>query len=158
MEFPSGWLTFDFQMKSIMKKLSLLLAALFLLSAFSSSNPNAMHSKKPYTILVLLNASPQWLSLNRDERSQFVEEELKPIFSKVNPAVEIRLFDSEYFHAAVSDFMIISTKDLNQYKLLIEMLRDSKIYGVPYFEVKDIIVGQEELFEDFNAHFKQEEQ
>ncbi|WP_421750315.1 darcynin family protein [Croceimicrobium sp.] len=141
-----------------MKKLSILIAVPLLLYAFSSANPNAMHSKKPYTILVLLNASPQWLSLNRDERSQFVEEDLNPIFRKVSPAVEIRLFDSEYFHAEVSDFMIITCNDLDQHKLFIEMLRDSKIYSVPYFEVKDIIVGQENLFEDFNAHFKKDQE
>jgi hypothetical protein len=52
--------------------------------------------------------------------------------------------------------MIVSTTNLDDYKLLIELLRDTKIYGVPYFEIKDIIVGQENLFEDFNKEFKKE--
>ncbi|WP_460472866.1 darcynin family protein [Emticicia fontis] len=109
-----------------------------------------METKKPYTILVLMNATPQWLSLARDQRSEFFKKQVMPIFQKVGQAVEVKLFDSEYFHAKVSDFMIISTGNLDQYKLLIEFLRDSKIYGVPYFEVIDIIIGQENLFEDFN--------
>src|SRR4051794_12344799 len=105
-----------------------------------------MGTQKPYTILVLMNATHKWLSLTRDERSEFVEKELTPIFIRVGKTVNIKLFDSEYFHSSVSDFMIVSTTNLDDYKLLIELLRDTKIYGVPYFEIKDIIVGQENLF------------
>lgn len=105
-----------------------------------------------------MNATPIWLSLTRDERSEFVEKELTPIFVRVSETVNIRLFDSEYFHSSVSDFMIVTTTNLDDYKLLIELLRDTKIYGVPYFEIKDIIVGQENLFEDFNQQFEMEKQ
>jgi len=101
-----------------------------------------------------MNATPQWLTLTRDQRSKFFEKQVMLIFQKVGQSVEVKLFDSEYFHAKVSDFMIISTENLNQYKLLIELLRDSKIYGVPYFEIVDIIVGQENLFADFNEELK----
>ncbi|MBL3658722.1 darcynin family protein [Fulvivirga sediminis] len=114
-----------------------------------------MEKQKPYTILVLMNATPDWLSLSRTERSEFLEKELNPIFYKVAKTVNIRMFDSEYFHASVSDFMIITTSDLDEYKLMIEMLRDTKVYGVPYFDIKDIIVGQEEMFEDFNELLKE---
>lgn len=122
----------------------------------AQSRIDIMETKKPYTILVLMNATPQWLSLTRDQRSQFFEKQVMPIFQKVGQSVEVKLFDSEYFHAKVSDFMIITTAHLNHYKLLIELLRDSKIYGVPYFEIVDIIVGQENLFEDFNEVLKRE--
>ncbi|WP_073120909.1 darcynin family protein [Wenyingzhuangia marina] len=115
-----------------------------------------MKIKKPYTILVLMNASPQWLSLTREERSKFVEKELTPIFTRVSKTVSIQLFDSEYFHASVSDFMIVNTTSLDDYKMFIELLRDTKVYGTPYFEIKDIIVGQENLFEDFNERFKKD--
>jgi len=115
-----------------------------------------MEKQKPYTILVLMNATPKWLSLTRDERSKFTEKELTPIFVRVSNTVSVRLFDSEYFHSCVSDFMIVNTTNLDDYKLLIELLRDTKIYGVPYFEIKDIIAGQENLFEDFNERFKKE--
>src|SRR5690606_5512288 len=99
---------------------------------------------------------PHWLSLTRDERSEFFEKELTPIFARVNKTVRIQLFDSEYFHSSVSDFMIVSTTHLDEYKMFIELLRDTKIYGVPYFEIQDIILGQENLFEDFNEQFKKE--
>lgn len=104
----------------------------------------------PYTILLLLNATPAWLSLSRKERASFFELQVAPILQRVAPTTEVRLFDSEYFHARVSDFMVVTTSTLGDYKLLIEMLRDSKIYSEPYFEVIDIIVGQENAFREFD--------
>ncbi|OIN59573.1 darcynin family protein [Arsenicibacter rosenii] len=109
-----------------------------------------MQNQKPYTILVLMNATPAWLTLSRSQRSCFVETELQPIFRRVSQTVTVRLFDSEYFHASVSDFMIVTTTVLHDYQLLIELLRDTPVYGIPYFRIVDIIVGQEALFEDFN--------
>ncbi|WP_435353032.1 darcynin family protein [Emticicia sp. SJ17W-69] len=115
-----------------------------------------MKTPKPYTILVLMNASSKWLSLTRDERNKYFEKKVIPIFEKVSKSVNVRLFDSEYFHAKVSDFMIVSTSNLDDYKLFIELLRDTKIYGEPYFDIVDIIVGQEDAFLDFNELLKKE--
>ena len=84
----------------------------------------------------------------------FFEKEVIPIFSKVGENTKINLYDSEYFHSSVSDFMIINTTHLDEYELIIELLRDTKIYGAPYFDIKDIIIGQENLFESFNEKFK----
>jgi hypothetical protein len=139
-----------------MKKLLVLLLTAVSAAGNAQTTESTVAEQKPYTILVLMNATPQWLSLSRDARSKFVEKELSPIFVHVSKTVNVRLFDSEYFHAAVSDFMIVSTTSLSDYKLLIELMRDSKVYGVPYFEIRDIIVGQENLFEDFNEQFKTE--
>ena len=141
-----------------MKKLLLILFVALSLIANAQSNQSDMKNKKPYTILVLMNATPKWLSLTRDKRSKFVEKELTPIFVRVSKTVSVRLFDSEYFHASISDFMVVTTTNLDDYKLLIELLRDTKVYAAPYFEIKDIIVGQENLFEDFNERFKKEKQ
>ncbi|MBA4853828.1 darcynin family protein [Emticicia sp. BO119] len=115
-----------------------------------------MELKKSYTILILMNATPQWLSLTRDQRSLFFETQLLPVLHKVGPSLEVRFFDSEYFHARISDFLIVTTHNLNQYKLLIEMLRDTEIYGIPYFHIVDIIIGQENLFEDFNKELRKQ--
>lgn len=139
-----------------MKKLLVILLTTVSISGSAQKAENTVDGQKPYTILVLMNATPQWLSLSREERSKFVEKELTPIFVRVGKTVNVRLFDSEYFHATVSDFMIVSTTSLSDYKLLIELMRDSKVYGVPYFEIRDIIAGQENLFEDFNEQFKTE--
>jgi hypothetical protein len=115
-----------------------------------------MDNKKPYTVLILMNATPGWLSLSRDGRSIFFEESITPVFRKVSKTVKVQLFDSEYFHAIVSDFMIVTTHNFDDYKLLIELLRDTKIYSEPYFDIIDIIVGQEDAFRDFNEFLKKE--
>lgn len=114
-----------------------------------------MKQSKPYSIIVLLNATPLWLSLTRKERSVFFEQTILPINKRVEASVDIRFFDSEYFHASVSDYIIITTGDLESYKRWIELIRDTKIYGEPFFKVKDIIIGQEMLFEDFNREFNE---
>lgn len=136
-------------------QIALLLFAAIVIS-HAQTKPEEMENQKTYTSLVLLNATPQWLSLTREKRSEFFEKKIGPIFQSVSKTVKIRLFDSEYFHAKVSDFMIIETQNLEEYKRFIELLRDTKIYGEPYFEIKDIIVGQEGAFLEFNELFKKE--
>jgi len=134
--------------------LTLLLFGGVLFQTKAQSSFNAMEIKRPYTILILMNATPKWLSHTRDERSAFFEKKVIPVFQKVSKTVKVQLFDSEYFHANVSDFMIATASSLDDYKLLIELLRDTKIYAEPYFEIKDIIVGQENAFKDFNELLK----
>lgn len=138
-----------------MRKTILIVLAMYL--SISTATSQHVKNSKPFTIIVLMNATPQWLSLTRELRADFFEKSVAPVFKSVGNTVSVRLFDSEYFHASVSDFMIISADDLNDYQELIERLRDTKIYGTPYFEIKDIIVGQENRFEDFNTKFKKDE-
>jgi len=137
-----------------MQKTILLLLTLCL--SVSPSISQNMKNHKPFTVLVLMNATPQWLSLTRQQRTEFFETSVAPAFQAVGKTVVVRLFDSEYFHAQVSDFMIITAESLDDYQELIERLRDTKIYGVPYFEIRDVIVGQENRFEDFNEQFKKD--
>ncbi|HBF21693.1 MAG: hypothetical protein CMI36_14885 [Owenweeksia sp.] len=141
-----------------MKKLLLILLTAWCLGAHAQNEPNTMENQKPYTILILMNATPQWLALSRDERSAFVEKKLTPIFARVGQTVNIQMFDSEYFHAGVSDFMIVNTSHIDDYQLMMELLRDTEVYNAPYFEIKDIILGQENRFEDFNERFKREKE
>ena len=133
----------------------LLILILFpLMMSAQKLNPTA--NKPPYTILVLMNATSDWLSLSREARSQFFEKNIQPIFIEKSKSVSVKLYDSEYFHAQVSDFMILETRDLDDYKFIIEKLSDTKIYGIPYFQIKDIIIGQHNFFESFNEEFKKE--
>ena len=133
-----------------------LIILFFLPIMIYSQKTNSAVKEQPYTILILMNATPEWLSLTRNERSIFFENEVTPIFEKVGNSVKVKLCDSEYFHAQVSDFMILETTNLDDYKYLIEKLRDTKVYGIPYFIIKDIIIGQQNLFESFNETFKTE--
>lgn len=141
-----------------MKQLILILFTVCAMSVQAQKTVTVMEKQKPYTILVLMNATPQWLALSREQRAAFFEKSIIPAFRKVSQTVKVRLFDSEYFHARVSDFMIVETDKLDDFQQLIERLRDSKIYSAPYFEIRDLIVGQQNRFEDFNEQFKQEKQ
>ncbi|SKA47671.1 Darcynin, protein of unknown function [Chitinophaga eiseniae] len=94
-----------------------------------------------YTIILLVKATPQWLTLPRPERDLFVQTEVRAVLDKFADQCSIRLFDCDFTHAHVSDFMIIETTNLEQYSYLIGYLRESKTLAVPYFEIKDIIVG-----------------
>lgn len=109
-----------------------------------------------YTILLLMQATPAWLSLTRKERSVFFEGKLSPIIDKFSEDLTVRLFDVEFFNASVSDYMMIETKNLEAYADFIEYLRDTEIYGVPYFEIKDIITGVENRFKTFDEKLKNE--
>jgi Darcynin, domain of unknown function len=94
-----------------------------------------------YTILILVNATPQWLSLQRSERDHFVETELQPIFAKYGHSCNIRLFDSDFTNPGVSDFIIVETEDLKEFGFMMGYLRESKTFAAPYFDIKDLIVG-----------------
>ena len=102
-----------------------------------------------YTVLMLMDATPSWLALTRAERNIFFEKTIAPIFSKYNGSCQVRIFDSEYFHGSISDFMIVETNDLRQYRFMIEELRDTSVYSIPYFNIKDIITGVENGFQEF---------
>jgi hypothetical protein len=94
-----------------------------------------------YTILILVNATPQWLSLQRSERDHFVENEIRPIFAKYGDSCKIKLFDSDFTNPSISDFMIVETEDLQAFGFMMGYLRESKTFATPYFELKELIVG-----------------
>lgn len=141
-----------------MKQFILVGLMLLFLHSYAQKKQVIMEKKKPYTILLLMNATPQWLSLTREQRSDFLRDQLAPVLGRVAKTVDVRMFDSEYFHSKISDFLIVTTYELHDYKLMVEMLRDTRVYGIPYFQITDIVVGQENMFEDFNEELKKEKQ
>lgn len=108
-------------------------------------------------MLLLLQATPQWLALSREARADFFRDTVSPVFERFAATVTVRMFDSEYFHARVSDFLVIETTVLRDYQRLMERLRDTAIYSVPYFQVIDIIPGEENAFRIFDEEFSASE-
>jgi hypothetical protein len=102
-----------------------------------------------YSILVLYQSTNLWLTLAREERANFFEKGIGPIVEKFAGHLAIRLFDSEAFHANISDFMLIECADFKQYYFFMEHLRDSDLFSKPYIIVKDIVVGVEGGFQMF---------
>ncbi|PHN04708.1 hypothetical protein CRP01_19525 [Flavilitoribacter nigricans DSM 23189 = NBRC 102662] len=128
----------------------------YLLTYVNAPSPVSPHlaGKKMmenYSILLLLDAQPDWLAKSRPERADFYHSYLQPLFHQYASTCRIRLFDSEFFHARISDFILIETSNLADYQDLIEQLRDTAFYSVPYFAVRDIIVAKENAFLEYNA-------
>ena len=99
------------------------------------------HKHMRYTIIILVNATHQWLSLSRRERDEFIEGELRPIFKRYSDSCDIRLYDSDFTTAGISNFMIVETEDLSAFGFLMGYLRESKTLASPYFTIKQLVVG-----------------
>jgi hypothetical protein len=102
-----------------------------------------------YTILMLMDARKEWLSLSRTDRNAFNAKVLNPIFAQYADRVSMRLCDAEAFSGVCSDFAIFETEDLPAYYFLIEELRNTPLFSAPYFDIKHIIPGIEGGFVAF---------
>jgi len=104
-----------------------------------------------YSVLVLYQATPLWLSLTRDERGVFFKMKVAPLIQKFRQSLSIRLFDSEAFHASISDFMFVECDNIKDYYFFMEHLRDTELFGKPYIVLKDVVIGVENGFQLFEG-------
>jgi hypothetical protein len=109
---------------------------------------------RKYTFFVLLRATKAWLALTRAARNQFVEHELSSLFAKYG-AVSVRFYDTEAFTARCSDIAVFETAELQQYYFLMDGLRDSKVFTVPYFDLLEIIPAIEGGFIEYEESLQQ---
>lgn len=102
------------------------------------------------TYFMLLRALPVWLAKSRPQRRAFIAEMVAPILA-AHPATRLRYYDTEAFSGRCSDIAVFETEDALDYSDLIEELRDTAFFSAPYYEVVDIIPGQENGFQDYEA-------
>ena len=96
-----------------------------------------------HAFFLLLRATPAWLRLSRNQRRALTDLHLAPLL--VGPeAVRLRYFDAEAFTADASDVMMIETEDPRHHYFFMERLRDSPMFTVPYFELRQIVPAIEE--------------
>lgn len=107
-------------------------------------------SPSRFTIFMLLEALPSWLSLDRTARGKIAEEALGASLSGFS--VTHRHYDAEAFSGRCSDISIFETDDLTAYYYVIERLRDSAFFAVPYFRVIDIIPTIADGYRNFETH------
>ncbi|MBB3061938.1 darcynin family protein [Microbulbifer rhizosphaerae] len=103
-----------------------------------------------YTIIVTYRFSNLWLQLSREARRDFQGTHVLPLFEKYADSVRVRFFDAEAFATHYTDFAIFETEDLKHYYFLIEELRDSPLLAQGYAEFKDILIGIEDGYQDFD--------
>jgi uncharacterized membrane protein YjdF len=106
-------------------------------------------TQTPYTILMMMTATPTWLGLPREERDAFNANVIEPLPARYADRVQVRFFDAEAFAAHCSDFVIFTALDLKAYYFLIEELRDTAMFIAPYFVVNDVIIGLENGYQSF---------
>jgi hypothetical protein len=102
-----------------------------------------------YTIVVTYSFTSAWLQKTWEERGEYEEKHLRPIFAKYADRVQPRFFDAEAFHADFSDFLLLETQDIKHYYYLIEELRESQLFKDRLVEFKQIMIGIEDGFRDF---------
>lgn len=103
-----------------------------------------------YTFFVHMNARKEWLRLSREERHSYFSH-IKDTLLNCYPSVSLRLFDVEAFNAQCSDIAMYETYNIQDYYFLIEELRDSEIYTVPYFDIVGIFPALEDGFKEYEA-------
>ena len=97
----------------------------------------------PHAAFLLLTATPAWLALATREREHLVATELQPIFDRHRSVVKSRYYDTEAYTARASDLLILEYDEAGAHTKLIDELRSSSIFSVPYFRLEDLLIGRE---------------
>ncbi|MFI9254488.1 darcynin family protein [Streptomyces sp. NPDC053069] len=105
-----------------------------------------------YGIFIGYTFSPAWLAKSWDEREQFQQEHLAPLYAKYTGRLSIQQYDAEAFSASPTDFAFIETEDLTAYYFFIEELRDTPLFAQGLARIDVIHVG----LADGYRHFAQE--
>lgn len=101
------------------------------------------------TFFMSLRSQPAWLALSRQQRADYIAEHVRPVFAR-HPQVRMRFYDAEAFSGRCTDMAVFETDDLRAYGFLIDALRDLEFFGLPYFEVLDVIPAMEDGYVDYD--------
>ncbi|MFG1497461.1 darcynin family protein [Saccharospirillum sp. HFRX-1] len=97
-----------------------------------------------FTVFVLLRALPAWLGLSREQRNDIAESSLSTAIE--GRAVTLQHFDAEAFSSYCSDISVFETRSLLDFYCVMERLRDSPLFSVPYFELVQILPALQDGF------------
>ena len=104
-----------------------------------------METTQTYTFFVHMQATRAWLALSHNKREAFAKEELAPLLAQF-PNIALRFYDAEAFTTKCSDIAVFETGSIPDFYTLMDAIRDSKIFTVPYFEFVDIFPAIEANF------------
>jgi hypothetical protein len=104
----------------------------------------------PYTVFMLLQATPHWLALDREQRDALRDDALSRVFNHF-PEVTLRFFDASAFHGRCSEVLVWETGDLPEYREALDALRSHDLLGKPCFEVVDVIASVAEIWPSATA-------
>ncbi|RQS71261.1 hypothetical protein DID96_13860 [Burkholderia sp. Bp8963] len=95
------------------------------------------HSTRRYNVFVLLKTTPAWLAMSRSHRDGLSAAIMETALTGTD--VRVSHFDAEAFSGRCTDVAQFEASDLRTFYGVMERLRDSALFSVPYFEVVDII-------------------
>jgi hypothetical protein len=102
-----------------------------------------------FTFFMTLRSQPSWLALSRQERSDYLAASVRPHLAKY-AQVKLRFYDAEAFTGRCTDMAVFETDDLRAYYFLIDALRDEAFFGLPYFQVLEIIPAVENAYQEYD--------
>ena len=103
-----------------------------------------------FTFFMTLRSQSSWLALSRQQRSEYLDASVRPHLAKY-AQVKLRFYDAEAFTGRCTDMAVFETADLRAYYFLIDALRDEAFFGLPYFEVLDIVPAVENGYQEYDT-------
>lgn len=93
-----------------------------------------------YCFVVSIKANANWLILDRDERREHWKE-VSSVVKEYASRVTFQYYDSDAFHAHMSDMIICETKDPLDYHHLWDRIKDTRIFCHAYYAITDVRTG-----------------
>ncbi|GAB2952769.1 darcynin family protein [Nonomuraea fastidiosa] len=104
---------------------------------------------RTYTIFLHFTALPAWLALTRSERGAVIERHVRPLLERYAGTTRLDWFDAEAWSASPTDVAVVTTTDMGDWYDLWEGLRDTPLFGVPYFRHEQTITTVGDGFADY---------
>ncbi len=93
-----------------------------------------------YCFVVSIKAQPEWLKLSRATRTRCWDSARK-IIAEFKNDVSFNYFDSDAFHAHMSDMIICETTNALRYHHLWDRLKDTSLFCDSYYSITDVRSG-----------------
>jgi len=108
-----------------------------------------MPAARPYTVFMLLKATPHWLALDRAQRDVVYDNALMQVFNRF-PSVRMRFFDASAFSGRCSDVVVWETTDMPEYREAVAALHQHAFFGKPCFEIVEVITSVPDGWREFD--------
>lgn len=98
----------------------------------------ASPAPRPYTVFMLLAATPAWRALDREAREALCDDALLQVYNRF-AAVRLRYFEASAFHGRCSDVLVWDVTDMAEYQAAVDTLQRHPLLGAGHFDVLDVI-------------------
>lgn len=93
-----------------------------------------------YCFVVSIKANPNWLALDRRQRASHWQHAAS-IVEEYADQVSFQYYDSDAFHAHLSDMIICETQLPLSYHHLWDRLKDTALFNQAYYSITDVRFG-----------------